>query len=123
MRAAILASVLLLSACSAPACLQGAARANEAQLFFGLTDEAVFTAFLDNQVTPRFPAGLTVLDAAGRWRNPAGQLTQERTKLVIIVAPPGPATELGLEAIRRAYIAQFHQQSVGLVTRFVCADF
>ena len=94
-----------------------------AELFFGLTDEGAFTAFLDRDVTPRFPAGLTVLDAAGRWRAPDGRMTQERTKLVLIVAPLGPDTSARLEAVRHAYEMQFSQQSVGLVTQRACADF
>ncbi len=95
----------------------------EAQLYFGLTTEPAFEGFLNTEVTPRFPAGLTVVDGAGRWRDPAGRLTQERSKLVIIVAEPGPATLNRLQAIREAYKVQFHQQSVGLVTESVCADF
>ena len=95
----------------------------EAQLLFGLVDEAGFARFLDTSVTPRFPDGLTVLDGAGRWRAPDGRMTQERSKLVIIVAAPGPGTMARLETIRREYETQFRQQSVGLVTQPACAEF
>ena len=95
----------------------------DAQLYFGFTDEAAFTRFLDTSVTPRFPAGLTVLAAAGRWRTPEGRLTQEPSRLVLIVAEPGPDTLARLQAIRTDYRATFHQQSVGLALNRVCADF
>ena len=95
----------------------------EAQLFFGVPDEAGFARFLDREVTPRFPGGLTVLDAAGRWRAPDGRLTQERSKVVVIVVPPGPGIAAKVNAVRDVYKAQFSQQSVGLVTQRVCADF
>lgn len=95
----------------------------EAKLLFGLTDEGAFASFLDTAVTPRFPAGLTVISADGRWRTPGGRMTQERSKLVLILAEPGPETHARLQAIRSDYKTAFHQQSVGLVTSSVCADF
>ena len=95
----------------------------EAQLFFGVPSEAGFQRFLDTDVTPRFPDGLTAIDAQGRWRAPDGRLTEERSKLVVIVAPAGAATAARLEAVRDAYKMQFSQQSVGMVTRPVCTDF
>ena len=95
----------------------------QAQLLFGLTDDAAFTRFLDTDLTPRFPAGLTVFDSAGRWRTPAGRLLQQRSKVVLIVAERGEQTLDRLQAIRRAYRAAFAQDSVGLVLDPVCADF
>ncbi len=109
----------LLTGCADPDCRPMI----EAQLYFGSVGDMAFASFLDRDVTPRFPDGLTVLDGAGRWRTPAGALTQERSKLVLIVAPGGPATVARLQEIRLAYKMQFHQQSVGLVMEPVCADF
>src|SRR5260370_450493 len=34
--------------------------------------EAAWSRFLAREITPRFPDGLTVLDAAGQWRGPVG---------------------------------------------------
>ncbi len=111
--------VFVLAGCADPACRPMI----EAQLYFGLTDKAGFVDFLDREVTPRFPEGLTVVEAAGRWRAPTGQLTQERSKLVIIVAASGNTTLDRLQAIRTAYKARFSQQSVGLVMEPVCGNF
>jgi hypothetical protein len=119
MRSLSVLLVVILAGCARPLC----ERKMEAQLYFGVTGAAGFAEFLDREVTPRFPAGLTVLDAAGRWRDPAGRLTHESSKLVLIVTEPGAATLARLQAIRDAYKAQFQQQSVGLVLESVCADF
>jgi hypothetical protein len=114
-----MALLCLVSGCAAPVCQPML----EARLFFGLTDEAGFVDFLDREVTPRFPAGLTVLDGAGRWRDSSGRPTQERSRVVDIVTVAGADTEARLEAIRAAYKTRFRQQSVGLVLQRVCADF
>ena len=111
--------LLLACGCAEPACQSMV----EAKLFFGLTNEAEFARFLDANVTPRFPSGLSVLTADGRWRAPDGRMTQERSKLVIIVSETGPKTLQYLQAIRSEYRAQFNQQSVGLDLTPVCASF
>jgi hypothetical protein len=84
----------------------------------------VWTRFLAREITPRFPDGVTVLDAAGQWRDPAsGRLARERSRLVIIVTAAMPSTEGRIAAIVAAYKRQFHQKSVGVVTIDVCAGF
>ena len=79
-----------------PACPAGTDLLAEYRLFFGrsqgtvevVTDEA-WQAFLAAEITPRFPDGLTVVDAAGQWRDATGTIVRERSKLVIILAEPG----------------------------------
>lgn len=118
----IAATALLLTACAAPTTASHPMLA--AQLLAAAPpDPAAFTDFLDRSVTPRFPAGLTVLDAAGRWQAPDGRLTAEPSKLLLIVAPATPETRRRLQAIRDDYKARFHQQSVGLLLTPTCADF
>jgi hypothetical protein len=41
--------------------------------------------FVDSVVTPRFPKGLTVTDAAGHWRNDAGVVERERSFVLTCV--------------------------------------
>lgn len=106
----------LLAGCANPVCTPMLS----AQLLFGATPG--FEDFLDRSVTPRFPAGLTVLDGAGRWRAPDGRMTQEPSKLVLIVTPDRDALAK-LQAIRDEFKARFRQQSVGLVLARACADF
>ena len=116
---------LLLTGCGSAGC----SRALRAELFFGLSTPAgpvsaeAFGRFLDRSVTPRFPAGLTVVDAAGRWRARDGRMTQETSKLVVIVAPSGAETMERLQAIRAEYRAAFQQQAVGMAVTESCAAF
>jgi hypothetical protein len=86
--------------------------------------EAAWSRFLAREVTPRFPDGLSVLDAAGQWQDKArGRVVHEPSKLVTIVTADDAAARDKVAAIARAYKEKFHQQSVGIVTRAVCAAF
>src|SRR5689334_19268923 len=58
------------------ACPDGTRRGIVAQLIFGRNignrlgvGEADWIRFLDQEVTPRFPDGLTVLNGRGQWRD------------------------------------------------------
>jgi hypothetical protein len=101
------------------------------ELMFGRNDhgrpgasDAAWKRFLAREITPRFPDGLTVLDAAGQWRDPSdGRIARERSRLVIIVTAAGPPADDRIAAIVSAYKQQFHQKSVGVVTSEVCAAF
>jgi Protein of unknown function (DUF3574) len=86
--------------------------------------EAAWSRFLAREVTPRFPDGLSVLDAAGQWRDKArGRLVREPSKLVMIVTAGDAAVRDKIAAIVAAYKQQFRQQSVGVISRPVCAAF
>jgi hypothetical protein len=134
MRAAgVLLLLALLTGCAAPApgCagLAGAPMLT-AELYFGRTaggatvDAAAWRNFLAEAVTPRFPAGFTVLDGYGQWRGQAsGQITSEPSTLVIVLAAPGSATLAALEAIRADYRRRFAQESVGLALTESCVSF
>src|SRR5215210_2774048 len=77
--------------------------------------EQAWTQFLAREITPRFPDGLTVIDASGQWRSPqGGSIVRERSKVVMIVAPENPPVQERIDAIARAYKRQFKQQSVGI---------
>jgi hypothetical protein len=91
------------------------------ELFFGTTkpDGTIVTndewlQFLKDDVTPRFPDGLTVLTGLGQWRNSSGTIIQERSNVLIILYPlsTAQASSTKLEEIRDAYEQQFHQSSV-----------
>jgi len=86
--------------------------------------ETAWSHFLAHEVTPRFPDGLTVVNAASQWRDKEhGALVREPSKLVTIVTAENPATPGKIAAIVAAYKRQFHQQSVAVITRPVCAAF
>lgn len=90
------------------------------ELYFGTTSpdgsaypEEDWDAFLDAEITPRFPAGLTVLTGIGQWQDEEGIL-QERSKVLIILFPAEFSADSSvlLEEIRDAYEEQFEQTSV-----------
>lgn len=94
----------------------------QTELYFGrgqddtaseITDEQ-WADFLDTEVTPRFPDGLTVLDGYGQFLNASGLIAQEDSTVLIILAPmdPSGATSAQLDEIREAYKAEFDQESV-----------
>lgn len=90
----------------------------------GPVTDAQFQAFLDDVVTPRFPQGLTVLQARGQWRGPGASAPEsEDSVLLILVVPPGAETHARIEAIRQRYQATFQQQAVLRVDSPACISF
>jgi hypothetical protein len=86
--------------------------------------ETAWSRFLAHEVTPRFPDGLSVFDATGQWRDKArGRVVHEPSKLVMIVTADDAAARDKIAAIAQTYKEKFHQQSVGIMTRPVCAAF
>lgn len=90
------------------------------ELYFGTTtpegaaySEAEFGAFLDEEITPRFPDGLTLLTGLGQYTS-GDEVIQERSQLLIILYPAETAAESSakLEEIRDLDEAEFNQQSV-----------
>ena len=69
--------------------------------------EGSWRAFLDEEVSPRFPAGFTVLDGYGQWREAEGsELSRVRSRVLVIVHPDTPAKRADVEALREAYRAR-----------------
>ena len=126
-------AALVAGCASAPTngCPKAGQRAT-AELIFGrssedpahpLVTEAEFSKFLNDEATPRFPDGLTVIDAQGRWRAPAGTAIHEPSEMVMIVLPGHPDDRQRLDALRDAYKRRYHQQSVLLMTHGDCVSF
>jgi hypothetical protein len=113
---------------SALACPAGEARQEVAELNFGRNigqelgvSEADFTRFLDEEVTPRFPDGLTVLNSEGRWLY-KGVLYKEPGKiLMLILRAPGDRARLA--EIAAAYERRHHQDAVLIRTYPQCVFF
>ena len=103
-----------------------------AELFFGrdraghkLVSDQEWGEFLSTVITPNFPDGLTVFDGYGQWRNPATGVIgrSPSVKIVLIAVKRTPDLASRLDAVREAYKARFHQQSVGIITRDSCSAF
>jgi Protein of unknown function (DUF3574) len=91
------------------------------RLFFGLgtpdgiVSDGAWAQFLAEIVTPRFPDGLTVVDAVGQWRA-AGQrdVTVEPSRVVEIAHDDSPETNRHIREMVAIYKQQYHQDSVML---------
>lgn len=101
------------------------------ELYFGLNipgggqvEPEAWQAFLDREVTPRFPAGLTVDQVVGQWRDVAtGEIIREPSRVLTLIYPPTPAAEHQIEAIRAAYRSEFRQDSVMRLDEAACVSF
>lgn len=128
----ILASGLLGCATApvAPSCAEGQQWLRTAQLFFGrnindqmgVSDEA-FRKFTDEELTPRFPDGLTILDGGSQWRGPENKLIREASKIVLIVLPREGDAMRRVDAVRSAYKARFKQDALLVITQAACVSF
>jgi Protein of unknown function (DUF3574) len=105
----------------------------DTKLYFGLgpadnpgegVSEAAWRAFLDKEVTPRFPDGLSVADVYGQWQGKM-QTTPERlrSKMLIIDYPDNQANRDKIDAIRSAWKKMTGDQSVMRVTGPVDVSF
>ena len=118
------------SRADAPPCPAGTERFVEYRLFFGrsrdgveVVTDAEWRAFLAEEITPRFPDGLTVVDAAGQWRGPSGTIERERAKMLIVLAAPGEEGMRGTGEIAEAYKRTFGQSAVLRAVTSACASF
>ncbi len=89
----------------------------------GVTERR-WARFLEAEIVPRFPDGLSVVDAAGQWRDAkSGRLIREPSKMVVIVTPQDAGLQERIGAIVDSYKRRFRQDSVGVVIRQACVSF
>jgi hypothetical protein len=113
-------------ACAAPAELS-----TIATMYFGRNiggafgvDDAEWQTFVDTEITPRFPDGLTITDAQGQWRDSETQaIVREPSKALTVFLSDAAAGRAALDQIADAYKAQFQQQAVALVVETSCLSF
>jgi hypothetical protein len=131
--------LLLATSQRAPAFLQNdssscgatATRMARLELLFGMSRpdgrniaESEWQTFVDTEVTPRFPHGLTVMSGSGQWRGRAGTIAREGSRILIVWYPTKDReSEANIEGIRRAYKAQISQESVMRVDSSSCVSF
>lgn len=105
----------------------------DTKLYFGLgpadhpeqgVSEAEWRAFLDKEVTPRFPAGLSVVDVYGQWQG-KGEKTPERlrSKMLVIDYPDTAENRAKVDAIRQAWKQKTGDESVLRITEPVDVSF
>ncbi|MFF2408542.1 DUF3574 domain-containing protein [Streptomyces sp. NPDC058092] len=105
----------------------------ETRLFFGterpdggpVVTDRQFLAFIDEEVTPRFPNGLTIQDGRGQWRDSRGEIERERSYELTLLYPASEARvrDAQIERIRDAYEKAYAQDSVARIEERTTADF
>lgn len=136
MRALVFVVLALAGTACAPAgeverCAAGAEPQVVATMYFGRNiggelgvSEEEWDAFVDAQITPRFPDGLTVADAAGQWRDPdSEEIVREPSKTLTVFLSEEAQGRAALDQIADAYKSQFQQQAVALVVETSCVSF
>lgn len=127
--AAILVVALGLAGCmSAPrpqACPAGQTPLRTAQLFLSAKapaklDERDLRRFVDQEVTPRFPDGVTIVNGGGKWKGSENRLIREADKVVLLVLPASGAGPTQVEAVRTAYRTRFKQEPVVVLPPPAC---
>jgi hypothetical protein len=100
------------------------------ELYFGLSrnsgpdvTEEEFQRFIDTKVTPRFPDGLTLINAKGQFKDSTGAIIQEGSKLLILLYPFNMESNQSVEQIRTDYKQDFQQESVLRVDEQSCVSF
>jgi uncharacterized protein DUF3574 len=95
-------------------------------LYFGLArpkgsvSELEWQMFLRDEVTRRFPDGLTVWEADGQWRTPGGTIDQERSKVLLLVHPDSTQARQSVQEVIGSYRRMFEQESVLWESSRVC---
>lgn len=119
-------SLLLIGCGSAPA----GSRWARSEVYFGLSrphGPAITTAewqtFVNDVVTPKFPAGLTIVDSTGQWRNATGLIEREPSKVLVLLHPANKAVDAQIDEIRALYCQRFNQEAVMKVTSFAQVTF
>jgi hypothetical protein len=140
LRIALFACLVLVSGCAtSPAPQKSAALTGDpahpaaavgwvrTELYFGIAladdpnptrTEAKWRAFLDSEVTPRFPDGLSVFDIYGQWRGKGQtQPIRQRSKVIVVLYPDTPEHRADIDAVRAAWKRDTGDQSVLKVTQ------
>lgn len=90
----------------------------------GNVSDAQWQSFLDEEVTSRFPSGLTVVNGSGQYLHSNGNRVSEQTKIVILLYQKDEAKNAHMidEVIDR-YKSRFRQESVLRIKNRVSARF
>jgi hypothetical protein len=123
----LMVGLLAVTSCSRPAaaspagyaCAAGDSALVRDVLYFGrntpggteLSDSA-WQGYVDQVVTPRFPAGLTIWDAAGQWRGASGRIERERSKVLILLHAGDSTAERAVAEAVAEYKQRFAQEAV-----------
>lgn len=89
----------------------------------GVVNDSEWQQFLDEIVTPRFPDGLTIVEAIGQWRGKSGRVEQERSQIVTLLHKGDDQAKAAISVIIAEYISRFRQEAVLRERTTTCAKF
>ena len=89
----------------------------------GMVSAEEWQRFVDEVITPKFPAGLSVVDASGQWREQSGRIAHEPSKMLVLLHPKDAAIEAQIDEIRAEYRRRFQQEAVMKVTSSARVEF
>lgn len=132
LRSVLLTAVFLITGCAAlsqPHCSAGQSPAIHDTLYFGtakpggVVSAEEWARFVDTEITPRFPKGLTVAHVDGQWRMADGSIVREPSNVLELVHEDDAASETAVRAIIDTYKTQFQQEAVLRIRAESCVSF
>ncbi|ROZ78419.1 DUF3574 domain-containing protein [Ramlibacter sp. WS9] len=128
----VMVVLLALTGCASfhsPACTGEEQAFIQDSLYFGtakpvgIVTPGEWADFLNKVVSPRFPQGLTVWEAAGQWRGGDGAIVREASRVLNLLHPDDAASEKAVVEIVVEYKARFQQEAVLRVKAPACISF
>ena len=129
---ALFAALMSTAAIAGPqACPVGLHPAKTAELYLGRDtpdagagiSEADWRQFVDVEVAPRFPDGLSASDVYGQWQDQKGMFVRQQIEALVLVLSGAPGERERLAQVGDAYKQRFRQDSVRLVEQQGCVGF
>lgn len=72
-------------------------------------------AFIDTEVTPRFPKGMSIHAVSGQWQSPDdGRIVRERSTIVAIDHPDTPENAALRQAVIDTYLTRYIAANVSI---------
>lgn len=131
-RSTLFAGALLITGCavtSEPRCIANQTLAIHDTLYFGtdkpsgVVSAQEWAQFVDAEITPRFPKGLTVAHVDGQWQSADGSIVREPSNVLEVIHPADAASETAVRAIIDTYKTQFQQEAVLWIRAESCVSF
>lgn len=111
-------------------CAANAQLLQRSELYFGLSradgdrvSDQEFQAFIDQEVTPRFPDGFTIVHGYGQWRQQDGVIAREASRMLVLLHKKNAENHIEIEGLRASYRQRFKQESVLRVDSTSCVSF
>jgi hypothetical protein len=89
----------------------------------GVVSDAEWRGYLDSVVTPRFPDGLTVVEAHGQWRGRGGAVEREQAEVLTLFHPDDAVSRRAVDELAAEYKRRFGQEAVLRERVTACARF